>query len=260
MFEEFFRKLSSLFFKKKDYSNKFLIDDQQRKKIREIEKKLDISIRLPHYYIKALTHKSFPEQNAGYFKKSNERLEFLGDSILGMIVAKFLFKKYPSATEGFLTKTRSQLVNKEALVIAAERLKMKDLVSYNEKFVNGSVEGLHTIIADAVEALIGAIYIDQGLKTTERIISKWILKPRFSDDTATLDNNYKGQLLELTHARKLGEPIYKIIGQEGPEHQKKFTVEVFIAGEARGTGIGHNKKSAEQQASKSALAKLKEEE
>jgi ribonuclease III len=258
LFEEFFKKLSSLFLREKDYSNKLLLDDQQCKKIREIEKKLNISIRLPHYYIKALSHKSLPEQNAGYFKKSNERLEFLGDSILGMIVAKFLFKKYPSASEGFLTKTRSQLVNKEALVIAAERLKMKDLVAYNEKFVNGSVEGLHTIIADALEALIGAIYIDQGMKTTEKIISKWILKPRFSDDTATLDKNYKGQLLELTHARKVGEPSYKIVDLEGPEHQKKFTVEVYIAGEAMGTGTGHNKKSAEQQASKAALAKFKE--
>ena len=258
MFERLFKKLRSLsLFRKKDFPDNYKLDEQQSRKIREIEKKLSITIRMPHYYIKALTHKSFPEQNAGYFKKSNERLEFLGDSILGMIVAKHLFKKYPTASEGFLTKTRSQLVNKEALVIAAERLKMKDIVFYNERFVNGSSEGINTIVADALEALIGAVYIDQGMKMTEKIINKWILKPRFSDETATLDKNYKGQLLELTHARKLGEPVYRVVDITGPEHQKKFTVEVLIAGESTGTGVGNNKKSAEQQASKAALAKLK---
>jgi ribonuclease-3 len=112
-------------------------------------------------------------------------------------------------------------------------------------------------MADALEALIGAIYIDQGMKITEKVINKWILKPRFSDDTATIDNNFKGQLLELAHARKLGEPSYKIVNLEGPEHQKKFTVEVIIDGAQMGTGIGNNKKSAEQQASKDALTKLK---
>jgi len=258
LFEVFFKKLRSFFsFRKKSFSKKYLLDDSQIKKVRELENKFNISIRLPHYYIKALTHKSFPEQNTGYFKKSNERLEFLGDSILGMIVAKFLFKKFPSASEGFLTKTRSQLVNKEALVIAAEKLKLKEVVSYNEKFVNGSEEGLHTIIADALEALIGAIYIDQGLKTTEKIVNKWILKPRFSDDTATIDKNYKGQLLELTHARKMSEPVYKVVNVDGPEHQKKFTIEVFVDGDCMGTGIGFNKKAAEQQASKNALQKIK---
>jgi ribonuclease III len=258
LFEDFFKKLRSLsFFRKRDFSDKYLLDEKQFDKIKQIENKFGISIRLPHYYIKALTHKSFPEQKAGYFRKSNERLEFLGDSVLGMIVAKYLFKKYPTASEGFLTKTRSQLVNKEALVIAAEKMKLKELVSYNERFVNGSSEGLNTIIADALEALIGAIYIDQGLKITEKVIGKWILKPRFSDDTATIDNNFKGQLLELAHARKLGEPGYKIVNLEGPEHQKKFTVEVSIDGVQMGTGIGNNKKSAEQQASKDALAKLK---
>ena len=258
MLEEFFKKLRSLsFFRKKDFSNNFLLDENQFKKIREIEKKFDITVRLPHYYIKALTHKSLADQQANYFKKSNERLEFLGDSILGMIVAKYLFKKYPSATEGFLTKTRSQLVNKEALVIAAERLKLKDIVSFNEKFVNGSSEGINTIIADALEAVIGALYIDQGFKTTEKIIHKWILKPRFSDDTATIDKNYKGQLLELAHARKLGDPLYKVVNIEGPEHLKKFTISVFLGEEEWGTGSGNNKKSAEQEASKSALEKLK---
>lgn len=259
MFEEFFKKLRGLsFFRKKDFSSKYLLDEEQFEKIKQIEKKFNITVRLPHYYIKALTHKSFPEQKAGYFKKSNERLEFLGDSVLGMIVAKYLFKKYPTASEGFLTKTRSQLVNKEALVIAAERIKLIELVSYNERFVNGSAEGINTIIADALEAVIGAIYIDQGLKTTEKIIGKWILKPRFSDDTATVDKNYKGQLLEMAHARKLPEPSYKIINLEGPEHQKKFTVEVSINGQNLGTGIGNSKKAAEQEASKNALESFKQ--
>lgn len=258
MFEDFFKKLRGLsFFRKKDFSNKYLLDDKQFEKIKQVEKKFNISIRLPHYYIKALTHKSFPEQKAGYFKKSNERLEFLGDSVLGMVVAKHLFKKYPTASEGFLTKTRSQLVNKEALVIAAERLRLKEIVSYNERFVNGSSEGMNTIIADALEAVIGAIYIDQGLKMTEKIINKWILKPRFSDDTATIDNNFKGQLLELAHARKMGEPAYKVVNIEGPEHQKKFTVEVLIDGNEMGSGMGNNKKAAEQQASKDALQRIR---
>lgn len=261
MFKEFFIRLRSLFFfKKKDFSAKYQLNTLHFGKIKEIEKIFNINIKLPHYYIKAITHKSYPDQNSNYFKKSNERLEFLGDSILGMVVAKHLFKKYPAASEGFLTKTRSQLVNKEALVIAAERLRLKEIVFYNERFVNGSSEGINTIIADALEAIIGAIYVDQGFKTTEKIINKWILKPRFSDATATIDKNFKGQLLELTHARKLGEPLYKVVDLVGPEHQKTFTVDVYVGETKMGTGTGSNKKSAEQEASKEALAILRKEE
>jgi ribonuclease III len=258
LFKEFFIRLRSpFFFRKKDFSTKYQLDNLHLEKIKKIENIFNINIKLPHYYIKAISHKSYPDQNSNYFKKSNERLEFLGDSVLGMVVAKYLFKKYPSATEGFLTKTRSQLVNKEALVIAAEKLNLKEIVFYNERFVNGSSEGINTIIADALEAIIGAIYIDQGLKATEKIINKWILKPRFSDETATLDKNFKGQLLEFTHAKKQGEPVYKVADIIGPEHQKLFTVDVYVDERKMGTGTGSNKKAAEQEASKEALLNLK---
>ena len=227
----------------------------QEEKIKTLEKFLGFKTNRPEYFIKALTHRSYLEIDPTQ-TKSNERLEFLGDSVLGMIVAKYLFKRYPDEGEGFLTKARSHMVSREALADAAESMNFKKYLLYDTRFVKDSEEGMRTIMSDALEAIIGAIYFDQGLKKAEQFIFKWIIKPNVSNGTVSLDRNYKGQLLEYTHANKLDAPRYVLQKTEGPEHKKEFTIGVFIGGEMLGIGTGGNKKSAEQEASQKALEKL----
>ncbi len=207
------------------------------------------------YYIKALTHRSFLELSPD-FQKSNERLEFLGDAVLGLVTAETLFKKYPTKHEGFLTKYRSHLVDKESLFNAAKKLNLIQYVLYDKRYVKGSDEGKKTIVADCMEALIGAIYIDKGLQTAADFIHKWIIVPNVESGLVKVDKNHKGKLLEYTHIHKLPNPRYKIISEAGPDHNKEFVVHVFISDNKWGHGEGKNKKAAEQEAAKDLLQKI----
>ncbi len=224
-------------------------------KLAKLEQILRFKVRSKSIFLKALTHRSYLELHPD-IEKSNERLEFLGDAVLNLIVAKLLFQKFPKEEEGNLTKKRAFLVNREKLSEAAEDLKLREVIFYNKKYIGDSVEGMKTILADAFEALVGAIYIEKGIKKAEQFISKWIVDPIDEDSDFFVDTNYKGQLLEYTHARKLDTPRYRVADEQGPEHQKEFTVEVFIGDELVGIGKGNNKKNAEQDASQAALKKL----
>jgi len=223
--------------------------------IKKIEHLLGYQISLPNYFIKALTHRSYLELSQEALK-SNERLEFLGDSVLGLIVAEFLFKNYNDEGEGFLTKTRSHLVNREALADAAENMGLINYILYDKRFLKGSTEGMRTIMADALEALIGAIFIDGGIKKADNFVCEMIIKPSLEDGTHEYDRNFKGQLLEFTHANKLHSPQYKIVNESGPDHDKEFFVEVYLGDDLVGYGVGKNKKNSEQEAAKNALAAL----
>lgn len=219
---------------------------------------LHIDIINKAFYVKALTHKSYLELNAN-FLKSNERLEFLGDSILGFIVAEILFEEFPDKDEGFLTKYRAGIVDKPALAKAAEEMGLIDFILFDRRFVKGSVEGIKTISADCLEALIGAIYLDGGLKKVKSFITRWIIKPSFQTKEFQVDRNYKGKLLEFSHANHFPTPVYRVADESGPDHDKQFVIEVIINNHIMGKGKGRNKKSAEQEAAKSALLKLEEE-
>ena len=223
--------------------------------INKLEGLLGLRIKNPIYFIKALTHRSFLEI-APELEKSNERLEFLGDSVLGVIVAESLFKHFPGKDEGFLTKYRSHLVDRVALANAANNIHLMSYVLFDKRYVRGSIAGQKTIVADCFEALIGAIYLDAGLEEARKFVAKHILEPNYNSGAFRIDKNFKGQLLELTHYQKLSQPFYNILNEEGPDHDKKFHIEVSIDGESYGIGIGANKKSAEQQAAKFALAKI----
>jgi ribonuclease-3 len=220
-----------------------------------LQKTLGFVFENPEFYVKALTHRSYLEITPE-FQKSNERLEFLGDSVLGVVVAESLFKKFPAKDEGFLTKYRSHLVNRQALVNAASRINLINFVLYDKRYVRGSKAGQKTIVADCFEALIGAIYLDGGLEKASQFIHEHILSPNYSTGQFTIDQNYKGQLLEFTHTHKLTPPNYQIMNEDGPDHDKKFSIDVVIGGISYGRGVGSNKKTAEQEAAKIALEKL----
>ncbi len=243
------------FFYKRNFSTENYFKKELQQKLSNLQSTLNISIKNPKYFIKALTHSSYLDLHPE-LKKSNERLEYLGDSVLSLVVGKYLFDKYPYEEEGFLTKSRSLLVNRESLAAAAEEIGLHNFILYNQKYLKDSVEGIQSILADALEAIIGAIYLDQGLERAEQFIVNQLVKPLEDGDSFLMDTNYKGQLLEFTHAHKLSNPNYVVIREVGPAHNKEFTIQVFIGDELMGTGFGKNKKAAEQQASKIALQKL----
>lgn len=220
-----------------------------------LEERISIKFGKTEYYIKALTHRSFLELSPE-LKKSNERLEFLGDAVLGLVVAETLFKEFPNKHEGYLTKYRSHLVDKEALFQSAKKINLIDYVLYDKRYVKGSEQGEKTIVADCLEALIGAIYLDQGLETAGEFIGRWIIAPKLKSGDVKVDRNFKGRFLEYTHSQKLDSPRYKVVSEEGPDHNKKFIVEVIVGNESFGRGEGKNKKSAEQEAAKAALERV----
>lgn len=225
--------------------------------IKALESLLNFRITKKQYFIKALTHRSYLEVSP-QLKKSNERLEYLGDSVLGLVVAEYLFMNYPLKDEGFMTKLRSHMVNKDALAESAKLLNLNDFLLFDKRYLKGSIKGIKSINADALEALIGAIYIDKGLKIAEEFINKWIIEPHLKSGNIKKDTNYKGQLLEYTHSLKMENPVYSVIKEEGPEHNKIFTIKVLIDEKCYGIGVGKNKKATEQEAAKIALQKIKE--
>lgn len=223
-----------------------------------LEKLLGYKIYNPIIYMQAFSHKSFNEFAYNHLR-SNERLEFLGDSVLNLIVSEALFQKFPFQEEGNLTKMRSNLVKKDSLVEIAEKLNFSNYLIYDKKLISESDEGLKTISSDAVEALIGAIFLDKGFEMAKKFVLKYVVLPNLNQSSYYIDTNFKGQLLEFVHSKKLPMPVYRVVKEEGPEHDKRFTVEVYLQDKKYGSGFGKTKKSAEQLAAEEALNKLKNE-
>ena len=223
--------------------------------IRKVETALGYHFRDPFLLFRSLKHRSYSQAQDGNISLSNERLEFLGDSVLSLVVSHYLFIKYPNYQEGELTKTKSTLVSKTSTAIAGRKVKLERyiLLSNSEEEAGGRERT--SIVADTYEAIIGAIYLDGGLEPAAEFIQRTIL----GDESFFLGEeqwNYKSFLLELTQSRKLGHPVYRTISEEGPDHDKVFTVEVYIMGESAGLGKGKNKKAAQQMAAKEGLAKM----
>lgn len=225
------------------------------KKFRKLEELIGFSIKNKDFFVQALMHRSFLEQNEDYVV-SNERLEFLGDSVLNLIVAEYLFEEFPDNDEGFLTKVRAKLVNRVALADAAELIHLVDFILVSKNLSNTFKNGSRTVLADATEALIGAIYLDNGLDAAKVFIHKILIEPNLKDDFYLIDENFKSQLLEYAQANKLDNPVYTVIKEEGPQHNRIFTIKVEIGEKEYGKGKGRNKKTAEQNAARVALEQI----
>ncbi len=225
-------------------------------KFRELENIIGEPIIDKSHYLQALVHRSFLEQNDD-FEVSNERLEFLGDAILNLIVADYLFNKFPYEEEGFLTKVRAKIVNRNTLGDVGERIKLDSFILVGRNLSKSLVNNSKSIVSDAVEALIGAIYLDRGMKACTKFVIKFLVKPIVSDGEYLIDENYKSQLLEYAQGCKLKAPTYRVLKEEGPQHDTIFTVEVLIGIKTLGVGEGKNKKVAEQNAAKIALKKIR---
>ena len=222
----------------------------------KLEKLLDTNLVNKNFYLEAFIHRSYLEEN-NQFASSNERLEYLGDSVLNLVIGEFLFNKFPNEEEGFLTKVRAKMVNRNALSSVGENINIGDFIILSSNIPKSITHNSKSILADALEALIGALYLDKGIEPCRSFIIKNIVKPVLKEGEYLVDENYKSQLLELAQAKKLANPVYQIINEAGPHHDKTFTVEVIIADKVYGKGIGKSKKEAEQFAAKKALGKLK---
>lgn len=206
-------------------------------------------------FLQALLHRSYL-QMAGKEWQSNERLEFLGDSILNAIVAEHLFATHPDEEEGVLTKLRARLVNRKTLAMRARDMRLMDFLLLSPSAAQSIDSGSESILADAFEAVLGAVYLDGGTDAARKFVFDMLLDHPEAMATVQTDDNYKSALLEHAQGNSLGIPRYSVIREEGPEHDRRFTVEVVVGTVPLGTGTGRSKKDAEQAAASQALERI----
>lgn len=202
----------------------------------------------------ALTHKSYANENVGDDVVDNERLEFLGDSVVGLVVGEALMQRHPGAAEGDLSKMRAGLVCTKNLAGAACKLGLGDLLRLGRGEVATGGANKDNIIADAFEAVIGAVYLDLGLATARNAILAQ-LGDQLRDSTLVVHRDYKTELQEIVQTRFAGLPVYGPARWTGPDHDRTFTVQV-AAGAHLAIGVGRSKKAAEQDAARGLLAEL----
>ena len=224
--------------------------------MREIEERIGYRFKNPELLTNALTHSSYFNENRGTASVCNERLEFLGDAVVGFIVAGYLYEKFPDLPEGRMTRLRAELVGERGLndVSRAIGLGRYLLLGHGED-VNGG-RSRPSINADAVEAVIAAIYLDGGLEAAERFVRRFIIDV-FEAGNSHPERDYKSELQELVQQKSGRILEYRHVGESGPDHMKTFTVEVTLNGESISRGEGRSKKDAEQHAAAAALEALK---
>ena len=199
----------------------------------------------------ALTHRSWVNEHKDAIG-SNERLEFLGDAILEFIVSKYLYNKFPDKEEGFLTALRANLVNTTNLAQVARKLNLGSVLLLSKGEEQGGGRENDSLLADTTEAVIGALFLDQGLEKTENFIIK-ILMSDLSERLAKPLKDPKSRLQELVQSKGFSIPVYQLVSETGPDHDKKFVMEVKVNRETLAKGKGKSKNQAEQDAAEKAL-------
>lgn len=220
-----------------------------------LQKKIGISFSDKTLLNTAFIHRSYLNEHKKYKGPSNERLEFLGDAALSIVVSSFLYEKLPNAPEGKLTTSRASLVRTETLAKIATSLSLgKHLVLSKGEEDTGGREN-PSILANTFEALVGAIYLDQGIDKAGEFLKKTVLSDWKSLIESAVPDN-KSRLQEFVQRKYHVSPIYKLISSWGPDHARQFEIGVFISDKKMGRGTGNNKQSAAQNAAKDALTRL----
>lgn len=222
-----------------------------RKKIEILEKKLDYKFLDEKLIIEALTHKSYKQPY------DNERLEFLGDAVLDLVVGEYLYKKFNKSDEGNLSKIRASLVNEAGFDKLARVLGLGEYIFLSSAEENNGGREKPSLLANAFEAVMGAIYLESGLQTVDKIAIKLIEENYDEISLDSLFKDYKTTLQELTQARFGVTPQYDVVASRGPDHLKEFEVAVLIEGVEYARAIGKSKKIAQQEAAKVAVKLLK---
>ena len=221
-----------------------------------LEKKSGYHFQNPHLLKQAMTHSSYANEHKAKGYHDNERLEFLGDAVLEVVSSEFLFRHYPALPEGDLTKLRASIVCEPTLALCARELDLGDflLLGKGEEHTGGRKRD--SIVSDAMEALIGAIYLDGGFASAKEFVHRFIMtdiehKKLFYDSKTILQEQVQKNWYD-------GEISYVLTGEEGPDHDKTFLVDLYVAGEKKSSGKGRTKKAAEQDAAYRCLINWKE--
>ncbi len=225
----------------------------KRKKIEKLEEKLDLNFNNKDLLVQAFCHKSYLNEHPEFSLGQNERLEFLGDAVLELVVTEHLFKNYPDNPEGDLTDWRAALVNTKSLAKISKKLKLGKylLLSNGEKRERGKAK--QYMLADTFEALIGAIYMDGGYGEVKQFIQNYLLVELPKIISLELFKDPKSELQEVAQEKDGITPTYEIVDEEGPDHEKRFRMGVFLEEEKLAEGEGGSKKEAEEKAAQKAL-------
>ena len=222
--------------------------------IKELESALGYRFHNVALLQNALAHSSYANERWHNSLLSNERLEFLGDSVLGMLVADYLYRNFPDRPEGELTRMRADMVCEQTLAAAANKIGIGEHLLLGHGEEQGGGRSRNSILADAMESVIAACYLDGGLDAALQVVQQFIL---VEVPVTKLHNaDYKTQLQELVQQKKNQVLSYALVGQSGPDHDKKFDVEVMLNGNVVGSGSGSSKKRAEQDAARVAIGNL----
>jgi ribonuclease-3 len=224
--------------------------------IESIEKAIGIKFRDKSLLQRALTHRSYLNENPDFPLEDNERLEFLGDAVLDFVTGEFLYHRFPEMREGGMTSLRAALVRMETLAHFAQKLNLgQHLLMGRGEAESGGRERLSVLCA-TFEALVGAIYLDQGLEAVEGFVGGFIEPELERILEERLFKDAKSLLQELSQGQFQLTPFYRTVAESGPDHAKEFTVEVLIGSQVYGRGVGRSKQAAEQEAAKSALKRF----
>jgi ribonuclease-3 len=226
--------------------------------INKLQKILGASFNRTALLEQALVHSSYINENPASSINHNERLEFIGDAVLGFIIAEKLYQEFPDLSEGEMTKARATLVRRDTLANIANNIKLGDFLfmGKGEEATGGRKKALN--LAGALEAVIAAIYLDQGVDTTKDIVTKLFNEEWQKLVSQGIGIDYKSRLQEQTQSKYQSTPVYRLVGETGPDHDKMFIVEVVINGKSQGVGTGKSKKLAETEAARLATVALKE--
>ena len=230
------------------------VDYPDNEALEELQRQLGVQFRRPRMLSEALVHRSYRSEGAG--NCSNERLEFLGDAVLGQIVAEYLYQSFPQWTEGELTKLKAAVVSEVTLSEAARRIELGRFLVMAKGEEQSGGRDRPSLLSDALEAIIGATYLDRGLRAARELVLGVLGEAISALEQDEQRRDFKTLLQELIQGRHQQPPVYTVVAEEGPDHDKTFVVGVRFGRHLLGEGVGKSKKEAEQKAAKEALEDL----
>ena len=218
-----------------------------------LERVLNVAFNDKNLLLSAVTHRSYLNEHRSALQDHNERLEFLGDAVLELVVTDYLYKKYPEKPEGELTAVRAALVNTTSLSESAQKMGLNDFLLMSKGEAKDTGRARQYILANAFEACIGAIYLDQGYEMAHEFIGEQLFKKTDRIVEKRLWQDPKSRFQELSQDKVSITPTYELISQEGPDHNRTFTIGVYLRGEKVAEGEGRSKQEAEQDAALKAI-------
>ncbi|MBU0650784.1 ribonuclease III, partial [bacterium] len=216
------------------------------KKLQQLEQIIEYFFKNKDFLFTSMMHPSFANEKG--LDKDNQRMEFLGDSVLGLVITETLYQRYPFSAEGELSRLKSIIVSKDTLADLAKEINLNNFLLLGTGELNNGGDMRASNLADAFEALIGAVYLDGGFKEAKKVLDFLFYDVIADIEETGGHKNYKSKLQEISQDLYKTIPNYKVLDEKGPEHEKIFSIEVDIAGKIQGNGFGKSKKEAEQQA------------